>query len=813
MSGKKVKGEELLIRLETGGRTICEGVSSELPYPFKIGRRETCFWSVPKDERSVSAEHAEVFLKRNVPYIRDIGSRNGLYVMGTRVAEQRLAPGTQVSMGECRLIVEKCRFSKSSRALPFHRLERLNGPQAGEFVELRQASVVIGSGIEDGILCADILVSKRHAEILRKPDDTCWIKDLGSRNGTQVNHLSLKEGVERMLRDQDVVSVADQEFRFWDRTIEHVRSRLWLKLGVALVTAAACGTLYFVWQSVCPSAKSILKRAQEQEYAGRFDEAAAILETARDARGFEYYADEVARKRGELAVWKSTVATWGRAKESIAVRGWISASKELGSLVDASMEKWGWNPTTAQAEKKKARTLKSIIDAFLDARGALEGNLPQSERGDLQGAMARRLADMESALSNPEWTADLPSGKLREDMEDQCSAFRGILADLTSIARIVDGIPVVNDEHPALRDVLSGTADFDRRISELKAIAVGADRREDVRREQAEKAGRRFVTSTVVKDRCERFVPPLEKLLSARSAFERNIRILLAGKGGDLSDELPLPSEQQCTFHPRFGEVKRALTLANATLCGPCRKTFQDQQSRLTSLGVGSGRLPPCVGPLLDESVMKRVLSCDSLRGKRPNMNRTELSGEYDRVVGLESFADYLRNIDGERELRAPEGTDRPAPLLVDARALFLQISRYKLYLAQPDPEFLAGYESPSGNVLRDMAAAAIDLDGKRELLVDIWWNDESPALRSRIIARGMALALDLGGKLGESAPEELKRDLKALGAKIAELKRKLDADPDSVTKLRPEILRTGLPGLNGINALWDQESRRGGSW
>ena len=49
MSGKKVKGEELLIRLETGGRTICEGVSSELPYPFKIGRRETCFWPVPKD--------------------------------------------------------------------------------------------------------------------------------------------------------------------------------------------------------------------------------------------------------------------------------------------------------------------------------------------------------------------------------------------------------------------------------------------------------------------------------------------------------------------------------------------------------------------------------------------------------------------------------------------------------------------------------------------------------------------------------------------------------------------------------------------
>ena len=101
-----------------------------------------------------------------------------------------------------------------------------------------------------------------------------------------------------------------------------------------------------------------------------------------------------------------------------------------------------------------------------------------------------------------------------------------------------------------------------------------------------------------------------------------------------------------------------------------------------------------------------------------------------------------------------------------------------------------------------------LEIDGKRELLVDSLWNAPEKPLRARIISRGIALALDTEMHLGDDAPSALKADMKQLASDISALKRKIDADPDNVTVCRPAILAMGIPGLNGVNALWDQESR-----
>ena len=358
----RMRGEDFLLRLELGKDTLYEGLVSELPIPFQIGRQDTCRWKVPQEERSVSGLHAEVMFKRRALVVRDLGSRNGLYVMGARVTEQRLAPGVQVSLGECRLIAEKNRFARASRILPYHRLERMSGVQSGSFYNLTETVTVIGHDdkIEGGIPCAgDILVSKRHAEIQRKPDDTCWIRDLGSKNGTLVNGVPLKD-TERLLRDGDRIAVADVEFRFWDRTVEHARGHLLVKICVALATAAICGSLYFAWQTIWPSAKSMLRRAQTFEVAGRFDDADKILESAGTARGGEYYKAEIDRKRAELKIWRHTLSVWKAAQDAIADRNWVLASKALGAILNGTTEHWGWNSTTAPREKLRARTSRTF---------------------------------------------------------------------------------------------------------------------------------------------------------------------------------------------------------------------------------------------------------------------------------------------------------------------------------------------------------------------------------------------------------------------------------------------------------------------
>ena len=805
----RMRGEDFLLRLELGKDTLYEGLVSELPIPLQIGRQDTCRWKVPQEERSVSGLHAEVALKRKTLVVRDLGSRNGLYVMGSRVTEQRLAPGVQVSIGECRLIAERNRFARMSRIRPFHRLERVSGIQSGSFYNLTEPVTVIGHDdkVKGGIPCAgDILVSKRHAEIQRKPDDTCWIRDLGSKNGTLVNGVPLKD-TERMLRDGDRIAVADVEFRFWDRTVEHARGHLLVKICIALATAAICGSLYFAWQTIWPSAKSMIRRAQAFEVAGRFDDADRVLEGAGSARGGEYYKSEIDRKRAELKVWRHTLRVWKVAKESIAERDWVYASKALGAILNGTTEHWGWNSTTAPREKLRARAIKDVLDVFLDAQTALGGTLRTGEEGHERAALAAHLGRMETALRHPAWTEDLPTGKLREDLEDQCGAFRHLIADLVAVERVADSIRAPSAVSPALSDVARPLDALDGEISSLRELYAKNAAREAARREAAKKAGRKFVTSTIVSRRCDRYLPVLERFVEARAAFRENIRRVVAGEYGSLSRELPFPSEQQCAIHPQFGEMRRALLAANEELCGPLKERIRDQLSRICSEDSADG-MDRCLAPLFDKATMASVLDCDSLSGKRPRASRSGFAGRYDEIVGLETFAGYLRYIDTERSYPEGDGLMCPVPKLCRIGSLMRQISRFKKFMSHPDVEFLAGLDTPGTNRLAEVSASVMEVDDRRELLVDSLWNAPEKPLRARIISRGIALALDTEARLGDDAVGELKADMKRLGVEIAALKGKIDADPDNVTVCRPAILKIGIPGLNGVNALWDQESR-----
>lgn len=803
-----LKGCALLVRLEWKDQVLHEGRMEELQFPLVIGRQTGCGWQIPAEETSVSKTHAELTIRRGRVWIRDLGSRNGIFVLGRKVPEKRLDVGVSVSIGQCRLVVEKTDERDVARVLPFHRLERLNGDKAGSFCDIAAEVLPIGSAVADGILCPSVLVSKRHAEILHKPDDSCWIRDLGSRNGTTINGVPLKK-TERMLRHRDVIAVADVQFRFWDRTVDPYRSRLLLKFCVVLITAAVVGTGYFAMQTAFPSAKSKLAEACAWEAEENFVRATEALDQAVSARGAEYYRDEIERKRGDLIIWRNTLEVWKSAKEDFGRRFWIDASTKLGSLLNASVEKWGWNTTSAQTMKREARLMKDLVDVFLTARSAIRGDFRESERGNEREALLARLKSVEDALSDRQWMASLPTGKLRSDMEEQREELKALIADLGEIESLLAAIRVPETADVSASVELAGT--FPATVRRLKAIGERAQKREARRAVTAKQEGRNFSAPRIVEEKCDEYSPVLERFSEARAVLSSNIVRLVSCQYDEMVPELPFPSDQQCSLMPQFGELRRLMAAANGKVTAELRDSMRDQLSRLGKWNLESGDVPRAVGVLLDAETCEKVFACDSLQGRRPKSSRTSCSGKYDEVLGLEAFADYLKAFDVDREYRVTPGEARGEPVLADALRFFRQADQFQRYLDNSDMTFLLSVDASGGNRLRAVAETVVSLQEKRELLLDVWWNRESQDRRSIVIARGLALALDTNGKLGAAACEELRKDLSAIKADIASLKAKIDANPDCVTEVRPQILKIGIPGLNNVNAWWDQEARMKG--
>ena len=809
-ASRRFKGVPLQLRLELNDQVLYDGNLEDLQLPLVIGRMVGCTWQVPANETSVSKTHAEITLRHGRAWIRDLGSRNGIFMMGRKVKELRLDAGVSVSLGQCRLIVEKVDDHGASHHLAYHRLEYLNGEKAGSFYNLSAEVTPIGSAVVDGISCSSVLVSKRHAEVLHKADDTCWIRDLGSRNGTTVNGVPLKKS-ERLLRHRDVISVADVQFRFWDRTVDPYRSRLLLKVCVALVTAAIFGTGYFAVQSVFPSAKAKLAEACEWEARAQFDLAEKALAQADSARGAAYYADEVARKRRELDIWRNTLVVWKSAKADFDRRFWIDASTKLGSLIDPRIEKWGWNTTTAQAMKREARLMKELVDVFLSARSAIRGDFRDDERGNERNALRMRLVENKRALANPQWNASLPTGKLRGDMEEQRDELMALISDLGEIEAKLSAIRVVDST--SLNTAATLVESFPETIKRLEGLSERAHSREAARAATAKKEGRNFVASRIVWEKCDEFVPVLARFVESGEVLASNIVRLVVARYDEMVPELPFPSDQQCSLLPQFGAIRRLMSETNRKLVHEVRDQVRDQLSRLGRWNLKKGEMPSVVAPIFDAAIQKKVFECDSLRGVRPKSSRTSPSGKYDEILGLEAFADYLKSFDTDRDYHVVPSETRGRPILADALAFYRQADSFQRFLGNDEVVYLLSVDTPSGNHLRAVADVVVAMQEKRDLLIDVLWNHDGGGLRAKIIARGLAIAIDTMGKLGADACSELRRDLSELRADIAAMKSQIDSDPDCVTVVRPKILEIGIPGLYNVNAWWDQEAKRKADW
>lgn len=153
-----------------------------------VGRHSTADMVV--DDMRVSREHLVISRTADGCSIRDVGSGNGTYLDGNRIAELPVGAGGEVVL-------------------------RLGDPHRGPWVrvavesarkaDLAPPKLSIGRDPGCGVVVHDLLVSRRHAELRTRPDGRHELVDLGSYNGTLVNGRRV-EGA-KILTERDLVTV------------------------------------------------------------------------------------------------------------------------------------------------------------------------------------------------------------------------------------------------------------------------------------------------------------------------------------------------------------------------------------------------------------------------------------------------------------------------------------------------------------------------------------------------------------------------------------------------------------------------------
>jgi pSer/pThr/pTyr-binding forkhead associated (FHA) protein len=180
-------------------------------------------------EQHVSRQHAVISYRDGVFFVTDLSSSNGTFVNGERVTEPfPLFAGDQI-----RLYVPELEFLAANEAdlqaaeetgrviVPAIHNEHAsliitNGPQEGQTVPLVGHDLYIGRATSDAtweIRIRDRSVSRPHAHMVRR-DGRWYIIDLGSSNGTAVNHMPVRANQDRMLNDGDTITLGGSTLLF-----------------------------------------------------------------------------------------------------------------------------------------------------------------------------------------------------------------------------------------------------------------------------------------------------------------------------------------------------------------------------------------------------------------------------------------------------------------------------------------------------------------------------------------------------------------------------------------------------------------------
>lgn len=221
---------KLTIEDDEGQKTVVPLVREE----YTLGRREG--HTIRLTERNVSRDHAKIKKDDNGGYLlEDLGSYNGVFVNGHRVAEPtKLATGDLILIGDYRIEahnedapkqavsvappkqtsappVAKPREPVAEKTLP-HRLVLLTpGENGGKEFALDKATMIIGRGEEVDIRVNHSSVSRQHCELQSSDQEHFEVVDSGSANGIRVNGQDVKRA---LLSPGDTLELGDVQLKY-----------------------------------------------------------------------------------------------------------------------------------------------------------------------------------------------------------------------------------------------------------------------------------------------------------------------------------------------------------------------------------------------------------------------------------------------------------------------------------------------------------------------------------------------------------------------------------------------------------------------
>jgi len=215
---------KLSIEDDQGQSTIVQLVRSE----YEIGRTEEN--SIRLTERNISRRHAKLLKQGAAWFLDDLGSYNGCFVNGLRVADHYpINLGDLVQVGDYRLELladEDVAVAPPQQAQPRRadtlsttlnlaaqtdRLVMVVGPTPGREYMLAHAQQRVGRGEECDICVNHSSVSRWHAEIHYVGSSRYEIIDHDSSNGIRLNGVELRRG---LLDARDLVELGDIVLKF-----------------------------------------------------------------------------------------------------------------------------------------------------------------------------------------------------------------------------------------------------------------------------------------------------------------------------------------------------------------------------------------------------------------------------------------------------------------------------------------------------------------------------------------------------------------------------------------------------------------------
>ena len=737
----------LTLLLEHDGKVVFEISTAAMAKPIVIGRGVGCDWCTSGVDASISGRHAEIYLRHGAPHIRDLGSRNGIYHHGQRVQDIRLSPGDTVLIGACSLSAERpAAGTDPDGQQRHHRLEQLNGPDAGRIFDLVGPSDIrIGSDPSCSIVCLDTLVSHEHAVIAFKQDGSCWVSDLGSRNGSAVNGVPLKK--ERMLCDGDVLTIAYVEFRFHDKNVVHASANVGRKMAVIAATTTIALMLFFIYNSLTPSARTYMEAARKCAAEERFDQALENLDKAMVARYAAAYGNNIRELKSDVVGWTNTLANWRSVQALLEGRKWVSARALFHNMND-----WRWNNDKAPAEMEKAARAERLVAAFLDSRELLKETAWKDDVPEKFREMARELRERLAAIGEKPDKFAMP---LAENAADVLRELEATIGDFDGIARLQRTLDEARFDLAELDNPVGR-----RTLADLSALmSSNASRGED---RHAQSQSNNFNVcrfSEIPGQRMAALRDVVAKYDEAEKAlFDNMVRFAREQYGDVVADlSLHLPPRDVCG---KFGisGYRDSLEEANRTLVlrGGGLRT-QMNNLRRAGFDFERGLVNRDFAKLLDPATTRGVLRFVSPSDTPVREDSPEPSCVYDEVVGVFAFGDFLAELrddgtgitDAVEDYGEDNGVSKWTPLLRRARDAFGVLERFQRTIGEDRSGFLGRIAALGLSEGENRVMLAKEFSDRQRKVFRNWVVDAFPMAceadgspRARILSKGVSLIL-----------------------------------------------------------------------